>query len=307
VMQSIEESLKKNIEEARSKLLEARHRAAPSESAVTEAEEKLRKDTDRFSLETKALAKSALEFRAARTRVEESQQAQATGDQDFKAATKKKEKLQSIIDNLAQPLKSGTVPEADVQKRCRSLMEELKQLEGFDEAMLMVLESSLTKDPSVRGDFDHMAIEQLDKYMAKHMLPLDETLHAGEEGKQQRATAVRLAQEALEQALNNQKLRAEAFESTWNAKQEDEQALEAAHKALKDLASQTKLCDKTLYSAEADRDVFDEFARKPFEELKERVSPVPEPVELEQTKTSCGASEEAGLETGVMLPEAIAV
>jgi len=305
VMQGIEESLKKNIEEARGKLLEARRRAAPSESAVTEAEEKLRQDTDRFGHETKALAKSAQEFRTARTAVEKSQEAQVKGDQDLEMAADKKDKLQSIVDNLVEPLKNGTVPEADVQNRCKSLMSTLKELEGFDEAMLMVLASSLAKEPSARGDFDHMAIDQLDKYMAKHIAPLVELLRTGETGKQQRAKAVQLAQEALEQALKAQKLSAEAFESTWNAKKDDEQTLGAARQALKDLAASTKSCDKTLYNAEAEFDVFGEFARKPFEELKERWTPAPEPEELEQTNASCGASETTQLEAGAVLPEAI--
>jgi len=317
VMQSIEESLKKNIEEARSKLIEARRQAAPCENTVTEAEAKVHEDTERFNNETKALAKVTLEFRAARNAVEESKKAQETGDQDYVAATKKKNELQAIISDLIEPLKAGIVPEPELERRTKSLTTTLKQLDcDFDEAIMRVLETSLAKQPSARGGFDTMAVDQLDKYMSDRVAPLDEILDAGEEGKQQRASAVKSAQDAAEGALKNQKLRADTFESIWNAKKTAEHNLEASRQALKDLAASTKSADKALYSAEAESEVFADFTRVSFDQLKDRLTPEPmpeatpepvqaEPVEMEQSPTSDRVLEDAKLDTGVVLPEAI--
>lgn len=313
VMQGIEASLKKNIEEARSKLIEAKRQAAPCENTVVEAEAKVCEDTDRFNHETKALSKSALEFRAARNAVQETQTLQETGDQDYKDATKKKNELQAIISEQIEPLKAGVVPEADLEKRTKNLTTTLKTLDAdFDEAIMRVLETSLAKQPSARGGFDIMAVDQLDKYMGERVAPLDATLSAGEEGKQQRANAVKLAHESLEEALKNQKLKAESFESIWNAKKTAEHNLKASRQALKDLAASTKSADKGVYAAEAVFEVFADFARKPFEELKERSTPEPipepvqaEPVEMEQTLASDRVLEDAKLDTGVVLPEAI--
>jgi len=295
VMRVVEESLKKTMEESRAKVLEAKHQAAPSETAVAESELRLRQESERFVSETKTLAQTALEFRAARTAVHEAEKSLQTGDEDFKVALKKKAELQAIADDI-EPLKSGMVPEADVEKRCNKLLSALKQLElGFDEAMLLVLQTSLAKAPSQRGQFDNIGIDQLDKYMAKHVAPVEEVINAGEAGKQQRATAVESAKKAFEEALKAQKLRATGFESTWTSKKDSERSLETARQALKDLASQTKSCDKALYKAEAESDVFQEFVRSTFEELKERTTP--EPVEPELTaNTSDNTTETTKLE-----------
>jgi len=309
VMQGIEERLKKHVEEARCKLVQAQEHAAPSEQKITETEDKLRQDTERFGSETKVLANTALAFRAARTALEETRKAQITGDEDYFSATKRKAALHAIIDTLIEPLKLGSVPGDDIEKQCKTLLSALNELGDNDEAMMMVLGSSLSKKPEARGNFDVMAIEQLDKCMAKRVAPLDEILLAGEAGKQERASAVKSAQAALEEALQSQKQRSEIFEAAWNAKTEDEHTLQASHQALKDLAKQTKLCDTTLYKAEAEFEVFEEFARKSFEELKERITPEPvveaEPVVEPEQSQAMDVVESATIGTNVVLPEAI--
>jgi len=305
VMEGIEEGIKSKIEAARSKLLEARAAAAPSEAAVTEAEEKLRKDSEIFTQETRTLAKSALAFRTARMAVQGLQEAEKAGEENLQVSLKAKAKLQGIIDNFIKPLTAAEVPEADVEARCKSLTQQLRQLdESFDEAMLMVLGSSLAKLPAARGGFDKMAIEQLDKYMAEHAQPLDKTIDANELVTQERAAAVQLAKADLEGALQTQKLRSAAFEFAWNTKGEDKKALEAARHAVKDLAAATKSCEKLLYNAEAEMDVFEEFARKPFEELKERQTPEPV-VELEQINVADDVKEDMKFDSAIVLPEAI--
>merc|ERR1719329_729578 len=305
VLQQIDTHHKSRIEMAKNKLTEAREKAAPSENAVTDTEQKLREDTEGVQSETKELAKSALAFRTARSAVEEAKKLQESGDEHYKAAAGKKQKLQALIDEYITPLKAGSVSEADqLESKVKTLQSELTNLGGVDEAMLLVLGSSFMKKPEARGGFDTMAIEQLEKQMGLHMQPVDETLQAGEEGKQQRAIAVQLAQKGLEEALAAQKLRADVFESAWKAQKDDEKALEAAKQALKDLAAQARSSDKTLYQAEADNEVFQEFARAPFEELKARTTP--EPVsEPAADATTAEPHQSEAVDTGLTLPEAV--
>jgi len=171
--------------------------------------------------------------------------------------------------------------------------------------MMMVLGSALAKTPDVRGQFDTMAIGQLDKCITKRIEPVDETLRAGEAGKQERANVVKAAEDYLQEALDAQKQSAASFEAMWNTKEEDDKTLQAARHAVKDLAAQTKSCDKVLYKAEAEFEVFEDYARKTFEELKERMTP-PEPVEPEQSHTAEDV-EDVKIDTEVVLPEAVAV
>jgi len=316
VIQGIEESLKKKIEDAKNELHEAKHRAAPCEAAVTEAEEKLRTAKETFARETKALAQTALAFRAARNAVQDALKAQESGDEEFKVAAQKKSELQAIIDDSITPLQAGTVEDLEVCKElCKALVATLKELDGtFDEAMLMVLESSFAKVPSARSMFDTMAIGQLDKYMAEKIQPLDATLQSGEVGKQQRAADVQAAQKSLEVATGTQMLGSQAFETAWNTRNSNESTLKEARKAGRDLTAQTKESGKAVYAAEADYDVFLDCARKPFEELKERLAPepVPEPVvepaalDMETTSATNEVTEDAKFDAGVAMPEAIA-
>merc|ERR1719235_1986203 len=125
--------------------------------------------------------------------------------------------------------------------------------------------------------------------MALHMKPVDETLQAGEEGKRQRAEAVESAKNDLEEALKAQKQQANAFEAAWQAQEDDKKALENARQAVADLKVQTKSIDKALYEAQAEQEVFEEYGRKPFLELREKTTPEPEPVEPEHIDTDVAA------------------
>merc|ERR1712054_650480 len=92
---------------------------------------------------------------------------------------------------------------------------------------------------------------------------------------QERAAGLPLAVQSYDDAVEAIKARAKAFQASWAAKEADERSLETAKKDQKDLAANIKNLDKDLYKVEAEFDVFQEFARKAFEELKERVTPAP--------------------------------
>merc|ERR1740130_1205518 len=144
--------------------------------------------------------------------------------------------------------------------------------------------------------------------MAEKIQPLDATLQSGEVGKQQRAADVQAAQKSLEVATGTQMLGSQAFETAWNTRNSNESTLKEARKAGRDLTAQTKESGKAVYAAEADYDVFLDCARKPFEELKERLAPepVPEPVALDMETTSATneVTEDAKFDAGVAMPEA---
>merc|ERR1740130_1391531 len=150
--------------------------------------------------------------------------------------------------------------------------------------------------------------------MAEKIQPLDATLQSGEVGKQQRAADVQAAQKSLEVATGTQMLGSQAFETARNTRNSNESTLKEARKAGRDLTAQTKESGKAVYAAEADYDVFLDCARKPFEELKERLAPepVPEPVvepaalDMETTSATNEVTEDAKFDAGVAMPEAIA-
>jgi len=313
VLKGCEERFRTNIEEARAKLAEANEKTAPFEQARDRAEEKLHEDSDRVRQETKMLAKATLELRAARAALQDAQKCGETGGQGLEAAAKRKEEVRAIAD-LFKLLKSGSVPDADVDKHCKSVVSVLNA--EFDEAMLMVLTTSLSKEQCAsRGEFGQMVVDQVDEKIANEIKAQDEIMTTAEVLKKERVAALPLTQKTFEDALEAQKLRAKVFETSWEAKQGDERALEVARKDLKDLASQKKTCDRALYKVEAEFDVFQDFASNAFEELKERSTPVPvelpdveepAPMPQETCAEAAGATMEASSLASVVEPEAIA-
>lgn len=219
------------------------------------------------------LANATLQLRAARAALQDAQKTQEAGGQDLQEAAKRKAEVQAVAD-LYELLKGGSVPEADFDKQCKSLLVALKPFD-LDEAMVMVLTSSLGKPPSARGEFGQMVLDQLDSKIAKKIAAQDEIMAAAEVQKQERAAALPLAQTSYDDAVETIKIRATAFETSWEAKQTDERTLETARKDQKDLVVQVTTFDKALYKVEAEFEVFQEFARNAFEELKERMTPTP--------------------------------
>jgi len=271
VLIGCEARFKKDIDEARVKLTESRDRTSPVEEARVTAEGKLQEDSNRAREERQMLANATLQLRAARTALQDAQKTQQAGGQGLEVAAKQKQEVQSIAD-LYELLKSGSVPEAEFDKQSKSLLLLLKPFD-LDEAMLMVLTSSLGKSPAARGEFGQMVLDQLDNRFAKKIAAQDELIAAAEVEKKGRAAALPLAQSGYDDAVETIKMRAKAFETSWEAKQEDERTLETTRKDQKDLAAQIKVLDKDLYKVEAEFDVFQEFGRKAFEELKERSTP----------------------------------
>jgi len=299
VLKNCEGRFKKDMDEARMKLTEARDRTSPVEEARVTAEGKLQEDSNRAREERQMLANATLQLRAARTALQDAQKTQQAGGQGLEVAAKRKDEIQSIAD-LYELLKSGSVPEAEFDKQCKSLLLLLKPFE-LDEAMLMVLTSSLGKPPTARGEFGQMVLDQLDSRFAKKIAAQDELIATAEVEKKERAAALPLAETGYDDAVETIKMRAKAFETSWEAKQEDERTLETTRKDQKDLAAQIKVLDKVLYKVEAEFDVFQDFARNAFEELKDRSTPMP--VEPE-TGAEIAMNEDAKLAM-IAEPEAI--
>lgn len=283
------------IGEARTKLSGARDRTTPVEEARATAEEKLQQDSKSVIEDRQILANATLQLRAARSALQDAQKTQEAGGSVVAVATKKKHEIQVVSDQY-ELLKSGGVPETEFDKQCKSLLLALKPFD-LDEAMVMVLTSSLGKTPSARGEFGQMVLDQLDSKIAKKIAAQDEIIAAAEVEKREREAALPVAQAGYDDATATIIVRAKAFETAFAAKQEDEKTLETTRKEQKDLVVQIKTLDKDLYKVEAEFDVFQEFARKAFEELKERSTPMP--VEAE-----AGADEDVKL-APIMEAEAI--
>jgi hypothetical protein len=295
VLKGCETAFTKQIEEARTKLSGARDRTTPVEEARATAEEKLQQDSKNVIEERQTLANATLQLRATRSALQDTQKKQEAGGSEVASAMKKKQEVQVVSDQY-ELLKSGAVPEAEFDKQCKSLLVALKPFD-LDEAMVMVLTSSLGKPASARGEFGQMVLDQLDSKIAKKIAAQDEMIAAAEGEKREREAALPVAQSDYDDATAKLIVRAKAFETAFAAKQDDEKTLETTRKEQKDLVVQIKTLDKDLYKVEAEFDVFQEFARKAFEELKERATPMP-------METETGADEDAKI-APIVEPEAI--
>lgn len=173
-----------------------------------------RVDEDRGALlESTSIAKSALDARAeehvkdrasfvaceeavvaAKATLEAKRSDQVKGIEAIDNAVERRSTLQAVIVDVYEPLKAGT--DTDPVKAVDNLIVTLTSL-GFDAALLSSAQFSLAKAHGVRGSFDALVIEHLDKEIDQALKALQELDAHGSLNKNKLQSAVDVASTAL--------------------------------------------------------------------------------------------------------------
>merc|ERR1712187_402921 len=105
----------------------------------------------------------------------------------------------------------------------------------FDESMLIAVPAALAKSPDARGEFDHMAVEQLNIEISKMVAGQEAILCAAKPGEEQCEAAVKQAHDILSKAKDEQKKAAKNFTASVYRQAASENALSVAKTAVLDL------------------------------------------------------------------------
>lgn len=242
-----------------------------------------------------AAAKTALA--GAKTKLAECKEAVKEFDVELTKKQADLEKVKSVITEYFEPLKAGLALE-DKKEQKAAETDKLAGLAGMlktlkaDTSLMSALESALRKSPDKRGQFDSMAIEQLESILTSKVDECETIINNAESLKAEKAAAVTGAETALSDC--------EA------AKSQGEADLDAAKKAEKEASTGLKDAKKAVVSQEkaveaaketsTDSEASLEDAKKNvefFDFLYSRPSKAPEPEPVPEEEAPAEAPVEA--------------
>merc|ERR1712224_369905 len=137
-------------------------------------------------------------------------------------------------------LKTVSTADTEAGNKGNELMALLKKYK-FEESMMIALPAALAKAPDARGQFDMMAITQLEGDIGKMIAEQDALISAAKPAQEKCEAALSTAQEQLSKARAEQRAAARSFDV---AKQEYEKATAAAADAQKVVSDLTKSLDR---------------------------------------------------------------
>jgi len=222
-----------------------------------------------------ALAEIATGFRVARTALADAEAAKVADGQKAHDAEKKKSDFLRALEDL-RALKLSAPNDTDTRKKASELMSLLKKYK-FEESMLIALPAALAKAVDARGQFDLMAINQLEGEIDKLIVDMDGILAAALPGQAKCDAAIKQAQDHLASMRGKQRTAAKAFDIASKEQSDCEATAAATQKAVKDNAASSKKLDKALHNAEVEVELFGQGPKETFNELRDRVMPPPAP------------------------------
>jgi len=274
IMTEAEAAFNKEIKDTRAQQDEAVKEKPLREKEATEATanmEAAKVETQRLKM---LLAESATTFRARTTSLIEAEEAKKLDAQKSQEAGKNKADFETALEDL-RFLKTISPEEAKEASVKQDELVKLLKKYKFEESMLIALPAALAKAPDARGQFDLMAIGQLETEIGKKVSEQESVLLAAKPGQDKCDAVVREAQERLNESRSAQKVAARSFDTASKHQSTCEEGLTVAQKAVRGLANSLKRLAGAVNSAEAELEIFQQGPLETFKQLRERTTPPP--------------------------------
>jgi len=273
ILGEVEAALKQDVTDKRSQRDAASAEKPLRESEAAEAANALEAKIAEVHRLKVTLAEKATAFRAAKASLAAAEEAKVEDGQKVRETEKKKVDFVGATEHL-NFLKAASSDDADGRKKKSELMALLKKYK-FEESMMIALPAAFSKAPDARGQFDHMAINQLEGEIAKFVAEIDAVLAAAAPGQAKCEEAIKAAAEQLASAKGEQRVAAKAFDVASKEQADCEAASATAQKAVRSNAQLSKKLEKSLNDAEVEVELFEQGPRQTFKELCERTTPPP--------------------------------
>lgn len=144
--------------------------------------------------------------------------------------------LQEIIEGLKA---SKYENPKDLKKHIAAVTERLQSLEA-EEALVKTLPQILRRKPEERGNFDEMALQQLDSYMKDHLVSLTSKIEDADKTLAEHAVAVTAWEATIEVAEDKKQESDKAVDAALAEQQRLQQEVRDARKIVKDHAAVVK-------------------------------------------------------------------
>eukprot|EP00930_Biecheleria_cincta_P034514 TRINITY_DN2384_c0_g1_i3.p1 TRINITY_DN2384_c0_g1~~TRINITY_DN2384_c0_g1_i3.p1 ORF type:complete len:380 (+),score=139.76 TRINITY_DN2384_c0_g1_i3:84-1223(+) len=241
------------------------------EAAVVSAEQNLQVCQETLQEKQTLKAQTLEKLKATLEPLKEAQAKQQDGDAKGDDLEKAKEAFAAARSELLMPMK-----EAGGSKRpLHNLAKQLKAVH-IEDSLLEAMELPLLKKPEQRGDFDAVILEQLDLQLSEKDLAFESKLKEAASAKEERAAAVRAAQDAHDTAKEASEAAAEELKAAKDAESAAKASSVEAHRAAKSLTSELADAAQQLDTARQRLEAFRSGPLVCFNELLERSAPLPE-------------------------------
>jgi len=272
LLEGVQQGLAEQSKTAAVKFQEAQ--AAPGEIGTIHAAaaQTVKANSDALAAAQKAHEDSAAALQAAGKAKSGAEADKKKGDQGHAELTATLAKLEACLANDHGPLKEGTVAAGKAKARAQAVAQQAKAI-GVEAQVSSSLAAALAKVPDMRGTFDHLIMDTVDKAFASHLASLKADLAKETAAQEERANKVAATSGTHEQAVANEKASKDAVAA---AKAELTTAKEALKKAATELGPFAKSIKKAEAGAKAAQERLDGFASgvlTEYTELRDRVTP----------------------------------
>jgi hypothetical protein len=285
ILGEVEATHSKELAEARTRHETATAEKPRRDAEFSEATEKMKSQEAELKRLKLALAEKAVVFRAATSSLADAEAVKKADEQKGQVAANKKKDFNIAVQDLTL-LKTVSTADAEAGDKGNELMALLKKYK-FEESMMIALPAALAKAPEARGQFDMMAISQLEGDIGKMIAEQDAFISEAKPSQEKCEVAVNTAQEQLAKARAEQRAAARSFDIASNDLQMSTAAVAEAQKSVSDLTKMLDRLKKAVYAAEAEVEVFQQGPLDTFKSLRERTTPVvEEPAAIAEEQTT---------------------
>jgi len=249
-LSNIEKGVLQEISEAEAKSSGGDQEKVTREAAVSEAEKRLSELGEIVKKRKAELVEESQAHAQAQEALTAAQAAQVAGDAEVHAAAEKLEILKGALTESVEPLKDGSLDGANATKKAAELAKLLGQF-NVDESMRTAIPTAFAKQPTVRGTFDEMVVQQVSQVVAQRIKELEALIENAASAKAERAAAVETAQASADASKDKQVEAAEGVRASQSEEKEAEGVLTTKRASLNDLWPEIKRSAETLDSAKS--------------------------------------------------------
>lgn len=274
-LETVQKRIDEEISAADAKVRGGNAEKAARESAVVEAQRRLQQQADICSERKSALMEASKACVAAQEALTAAQAAQQAGDAEVKEAADKKDALQTVYTESIEPLTAGRLEQAAATKKASALAK-VWQEHNLDESIRTAMPTALSKEPSVRGSFDNMVIQQVNETVQARLQSLQVLVDNGAPAKAEREAAVEAARTAVDAAKEKQHASAAEMRQAQSDHKDAESALQAKEAEANSLLPELSASSDALEAARARLEVLRTGALAAWQEVS---APPPPPSE----------------------------
>lgn len=273
ILREEEAALSKKAADERSQQELVASKETPCKKEAMEAKAKLeaaKAATKRVKVD---LAAKAIAFRSGTASVADAEKAKGLDAQKAQDAHKKKGHLEVALEDL-KVLNTISPEEAEARRKEADVLAMLTKYK-FEESMMIALPAALAKAPDARGQFDLMAIRQLEGEIGRMIVEQESILFAAKPGQEKCELALKQAQEHLDKLRLEQRLAAQDFDTASQHESTCEESSTEAHKVVQNFTQSMKHHKEAVLNAEVELEIFQQGPLEMFADLRVRPTPVP--------------------------------